>query len=138
MLGPIRHYCVFVKVKSHLDDPSKWQEYNMTIPAYHCNNGADKAADAKAKLLQTEKGADVILADNKQWKETYQVALRIGSIEAYVYEHFDSKREKIVATPSNTKSLICTKRKFDAAMLSTLPTYTWPQIIHKHIWMDIV
>ena len=55
-LDPIRQYCTFIKVKSHLDDPSKWQEYDMTIPAYLCNNGADAAADAKAKLLQTEKG----------------------------------------------------------------------------------
>ena len=119
VLDPIKQNCVFLKVKSHVDDPADWEEHGMTRPAYLCNLGADKAADAQAKILQTEKGADVVRNDSAQWRQTYQLALRIGAIEADVFEKYDSIRETVVATPSNTNNEIITKRKYDEAFNAT-------------------
>jgi hypothetical protein len=120
LLSALGDIFTFIKVKSHVTTGDDWIKYKMTPEAYLYNNGADSVATAAAKLLLDND--DSILNDEQQWKQTYDVALRISAIEASIWDdmaevdkpNYGSDFKKVVAKLEQG-----VKRKLVAAKLHT-------------------
>jgi ribonuclease HI len=108
----------FIKIKSHLDTPSKYVLHQPSVEGHILNELADAAATAATKHFGR---ADMsIVKDQAQFKETYLVAKRIATIEAEIWRSVPNRP----TAPSDRKVLIASrtaavKRKLDGAIANT-------------------
>ena len=71
-----------VKVKSHVDSDEQWEKYGMTAEARCYNAGADAAASGTANNIA--RSINERSEDGGHWYDTYNVAIRIATIEASI------------------------------------------------------
>ena len=88
VLLPIKNWCRFVKVKSHVTTESDWIKYGMTKEAFRCNYIADLVADEAAESFRLDRNVGQRTEDSNEWNETHNIALRIATIESHCWRNF--------------------------------------------------